>query len=187
MCVSHIDGVHQRGFQPLESWLEEVRTWWLEFWRFTFIFDEAGRPWFSYNPHLWSIPVEFKGSMIIYTTSLTTSQFSARGRFGAICGLILYYLYAVDGWYGAFFLAGFLLCQMDLARRESQGRKAQSPTARKFDSRTFLKCALFVLGIYLAGVPHCSPAEYLARNPGWHYLSRLKPGAMNDPKWFYLF
>lgn len=45
---------------------------------------------------------------------------------------------------------------------------------------------LLVLGIYLGNVPHVQ-LDVLRQTPGWRWLSYLKPTAMQDPKWFYLF
>jgi len=45
---------------------------------------------------------------------------------------------------------------------------------------------LLLAAFYLGGIPHVS-FPYLQASPGWYLLSLLKPTAMQDPKWFYLF
>lgn len=183
MSLCHLLGAPTPGFRPLGSWWEEAQAWFSEFRRFSFIFDDAGSPWFSYNNHLWSVPVEFKGSMVVYITCLATSRFSLWRRILALCGLILYHLYAVDGWYSAYFLAGMLLCQLNLIQHDRR-----QPQRRQMAGLQMLgNFILLFVGFYLAGVPHCAPAEYLGENRGWYFLSRLTPDTMVDPKWFYLF
>lgn len=177
MSLCHVFGARSPGFNPLKTWAEDVQAWSSEFRRFSFVFDEGQSPWFSYNNHLWSIPVELKGSMIIYTTSLAISKLSVRSRFLVLGGLVLYHLYAVDGWYGAFFLGGMFLCQVD----------TYQPHKRATRHQLLANYLLVFIGLYLAGVPHCTPAEYLGQNGGWYFLSLWKPEVMTDPKWFYLF
>lgn len=183
MSSCHILDAQTRGFRRLGTWLDDVLAWASELRRFSFVFDEAGSPWLSYNDHLWSVPVEYKGSMIIYTTSLAISQMPAKARDLTLCGLIVYYLYAVDGWYGALFLAGMLLCHLDLCVQYGTQSKGQQTTK----SQSLVSYVLLAMGLHLAGVPHCTPAEYLGQNMGWYYFSLWKPEAMTDPKWFYLF
>jgi peptidoglycan/LPS O-acetylase OafA/YrhL len=60
----------------------------------------------SYNFPTWSIPVEFRGSIIIYTTILAFSRCSKNMRLFGMVGLIFYFMYIVDGWFGSLFMAG---------------------------------------------------------------------------------
>jgi peptidoglycan/LPS O-acetylase OafA/YrhL len=94
-------------------------------------------------------------------------------------------LYVVDGWYLACFIAGMLLCELDIL--------ATSQSLPKF----FTRCqpykksifwTLFIAGIYLGGVPaHSLDVADVREAPGWYYLSFLKPQAALMPKAFYLF
>ncbi len=49
---------------------------------------------------------------------------------------------------------------------------------------------LFLIAMYLGGVPSCESLEgnqdLLVSSPGWKWLSKLKPQAVWDFKWFYL-
>jgi len=99
--------------------------------------------------------------------------------------LIFYFLYIVDGWYGAAFLAGMLLCELDLL--------AMNDDLPLFISRmrtwkTPIFYGLFFISVIFSGVPsHVPEISYLTEAPGWYYLSFLKPEAVYDQKWFYLF
>lgn len=47
---------------------------------------------------------------------------------------------------------------------------------------------MFAIALYLGGCPaNGGEAKDLARNPGWYLLSFLKPQAVFDVKWFFLF
>ncbi|GLA02147.1 hypothetical protein AnigIFM60653_001546 [Aspergillus niger] len=164
---------------------EEVWNWYIEFKNFSFIFRGGGEPWFTYNFHSWSIPVEFRGSIIVYTALLAFSRLRRNMRLAGEAGLIFYFLYIADGWFGALFISGMLLCDLDLL------------AARDNLPDIFLMLGpfqegiiyfLFVVSIYLGGVPSRTwDLQALRDSPGWYYLSFLKPQAVFDYKWFYLF
>jgi peptidoglycan/LPS O-acetylase OafA/YrhL len=53
---------HQKDYRA------ELANWWTEIRVFGWLFRGGNKLWLSYNFHLWSIPVEFRGSVIIYST-----------------------------------------------------------------------------------------------------------------------
>ena len=54
--------------------------------------------------------------------------------------------------------------------------------------KTTLFYVLFVVSVFLGGVPsNTADVQVLRETPGWYYLSFLKPQAVFDYKWFYLF
>ncbi|KAL4756482.1 acyltransferase family protein [Aspergillus foveolatus] len=184
MTVLHL--FHIRAIPESKStYPEELWNWYIEFKNFSFIFRGGGDPWFTYNFHAWSIPVEFRGSITIYTVLLAFSRFHANAR---MCGhilLIFYFLYIADGWFCALFVAGMLLCELDLA---AQLDETPAILNKLRPWKKPISYALFAISMYLGGVPsHTSDLEILRDSPGWHYLSLLKPQAVFDYKWFYLF
>lgn len=47
---------------------------------------------------------------------------------------------------------------------------------------------LFLFAMFLGGVPaFIDEMKIIRGSPGWYFLSFLKPEAIEDPKWFYLF
>jgi hypothetical protein len=62
---------------------------------YSFIF--TGDAWNAYNDHAWSIPMEFRGSIMVYTTMLSTARFSTAKRLLCEVALAWYFLYIVDG------------------------------------------------------------------------------------------
>ena len=185
MTLWHAFSFKPAAAEPERTWRDEVWKWYSEFKNFSFVFRSGGEPWFTYNFHLWSIPVEFKGSIVIYTSHNAFARCTRNSRLWCQLGLIFYFLYIADGWYCALFVAGMLLCDLDeLASNNDLPRffwKLES-----FKELIFIN--LFALGIFLGGVPSQNlDLNILRKSPGWYYLSFLKPQAVFDYKWFYLF
>ncbi|KAL9622671.1 MAG: hypothetical protein Q9160_002981 [Pyrenula sp. 1 TL-2023] len=170
---------------PKKNYREELWNWYSEFKQFTFVFRSGGEPWFTYNFHSWSIPVEFRGSIVVYTCLLAFSRCTRNARLGCYCGLIFYFMYIADGWFCALFISGMLLCELDLlAARDELPRFLK----RLERFKKFIYYVLFISSIYLGGVPsHSFDLTSLRNSPGWYFLSYLKPQAVFDYKWFYLF
>ncbi|KAK3898876.1 acyltransferase family-domain-containing protein [Staphylotrichum tortipilum] len=175
-----IDGLEKRGSYPSAVW-----EWYAEIKNFSFVFNGGKVGWLSYNFHLWSIPTEFKGSIVIYTCLLALARCSRNARLWCEAGLIFYFMYIVDGWYCALFTAGMLLNDLDqLAAKDDL--PAFFDRFRPY--KTTLFYTMFAAAMYLGGCPaHSTSAEELRKNPGWYLLSFLKPQAFFDVKWFFLF
>ncbi|KAF1811551.1 hypothetical protein P152DRAFT_459500 [Eremomyces bilateralis CBS 781.70] len=163
----------------------ELWEWYAEFKNFSFVYRTSGEPWFTYNFHTWSIPVEFKGSVIIYTCLLAFSRGTRNARLLLTIGMIVYFMYIVDGAHYSMFLAGMLLAEIDtLAMNDNLPHFFKAFEA----SKQYIFYGFFIVAMYLGGVPSIDQdTRNLAKSPGWYYLSFLKPQAIFDYKWFYLF
>lgn len=94
-------------------------------------------------------------------------------------------MYIVDGWSCAAFIAGMLLCDLELLGASRSLPKSFEPLARFKYTIFYL---MFLVALYLAGAPASDYDIHVLRNsPGWYYLSFLKPQAVFDFKFFYLF
>jgi peptidoglycan/LPS O-acetylase OafA/YrhL len=164
---------------------DEMWMWYAEFKNFSFVFRAGGDPWFTYNFHAWSIPVEFKGSIVVFTFLQALSRSTRKARLWSEVGLMFYFMYIVDGWYCCMFMAGLFLSDLDLLAVAND----LPHFFLKFEPyKEFIYYNLFFIAIYLGGVPsHSSDMKVLEASRGWYYLSFLKPQAVYDPKWFYLF
>jgi peptidoglycan/LPS O-acetylase OafA/YrhL len=171
--------------RPEAKLFDEIWRWYADIKEFTFIFREGGEPWFTYNFHVWTIPLEFKGSIVVYTALMAFSRCTKSMRLWCTTGLVFYFLYICDGWYLASFVAGMLLCDLDLLAEENE----LPSIIQRFEAyKDSIFVSLFVIGIYLGGVPAFSKdISVLRESPGWHYLSFLKPQAVYSYKQFYLF
>jgi peptidoglycan/LPS O-acetylase OafA/YrhL len=176
------------GSELKSTYREEVKTWYYTFKNYSFVFLTGNMLEFTtlYHPHAWSIPIEFKGSIIVYTALSALSRCTRNARLWCEAGLMFYFLYIVDGWYGALFMAGMLLCDLDLLANDDQLPRFLSMLE---DFKELIYFHLFVLALYLGGVPSFDKKgdDLLSKSPGWRWLSHLKPQAVFDAKWFYLF
>lgn len=183
----HMFGVYNSWSDPKETYREEVWNWYVEFKNFSYIFKE-GPNWPSYNGHLWSIPLEMRGSIVTYLSALTLSRATAKARLLCEVGLIIYFLYITDAWYAAVFMGGMLQADLDLLSRRPEPNSGFPDFLRRLERyKTPIVYTTFIVGIFLGGVPSNSlKIEDMRKNPGWYWLSYLKPQAVFDPKWFYL-
>lgn len=180
----HMFGIWINGIKKAGSWTEEIWSFYTEFKNFSFVFKEGGVPWLSYNFHLWSIPVEFKGSMVVYASQLALSRCSKAARLWCEASLVFYFMFITDGWYCAMFCTGMLLCDLDLL-----AKKGELPLflARLEPVKDIIYYHLFALSFFLGGIPsENSDVQNLQKSRGWYYLAWLKPQAVFDYKWFYL-
>lgn len=181
----HLLGIWVNGANPRATYLSEVWAWYAELKNFSFVFHLGGDPWFTYNFHLWSIPVEFRGSIIVYTSLLALSRCSRNARLWLEAGLVFYFLYIVDGAHFAMFTAGMLLCDLELLAAKDD-LPAWFGIVQQF-KRLIVYHAL-AISLYLGGVPVIgSDIKPLRDSPGWYLLSFLKPQAVFEAKSFYLF
>ncbi|KAK5061544.1 hypothetical protein LTR84_008088 [Exophiala bonariae] len=184
MSSWHLFG-YKTDTEAQSNFRDEVWNWYCEFKNFSFVFRTGGEPMFSYNFHTWSIPVEFRGSVAVYTALLAFSRCTRNARLWCEVGLVIYFMYIADGWSNAAFIAGMLLCDLELLYASRNIPETFKPLARFKHTIFYL---MFFIALYLAGAPASSSDIHVLKNsPGWHYLSYLKPQAVYDYKWFYLF
>ncbi|KAJ4406772.1 hypothetical protein N0V82_010063 [Gnomoniopsis sp. IMI 355080] len=175
-----IGGIKKQG-----NFRDELWWWYCELKNFSFMFNSGGEPWLSYNFHLWSIPVEMKGSIVVYTALLAFSRCTTKARLWCTLGLMFYFMYIADGWYCTLFVTGMFLADLDLLAAKNALPRVM---ARLSPYKDFIYYHLLVIALYLGGIP--TPSTNFAdlqRSRGWYYLSFLKPQAAFDYKWFYLF
>lgn len=185
MTSWHAFGLWTNSPPHQETYREELWNWYVELKKFSYIFNLGGDPWLTYNFHVWSIPTEFRGSIIVYTALLAFSRCRRNARLICEFGLIFYFMYIVDGWFCSLFSVGILLCDLDLLAKADQ---LPDIFNRLKPWKHVIFNNMFVIGVYLGGVPHTNrDIKILRTSPGWYYLSFLKPQAFFDYKWFYLF
>jgi peptidoglycan/LPS O-acetylase OafA/YrhL len=180
----HVFGI-LADFVPESSYRAELWKWYLELKNFTYIFRLGGDPRFFYHTHTWSIPIEMRGSVVIYTVLLAFSRLTRKARLCCEGALTVYFLYIADGAHYAMFMAGMCICDLDYLFEEETFPSWPAGWERV---RAPFFHVLLMISIYLGGVPSLnSNLDNLRDSPGWHYLSWLKPQAVLDYKWFYLF
>ena len=132
--------------------------------------DSESNPWnweldFSgfYNPQLWSIAVEFRGSMIVFLLVLSLAKTRTVVRL-AVEGFLVAHSFAHKRWDLALFIAGMALAELQVlyVKNSSLSR-----------SRIF-SVALYVtmiFGIFLSGYPK----DHNTETPGYMWTGNLWP------------
>lgn len=138
----------------------------------------------DYNFHVWTIPLEFRGSMTVYTVLIALQNVPKTKRLLCQILLIWYFTYICDGWYCALFISGMLLCDLDLL---ADSRELPSVFQYFHRVKRWIFVIMIVVALYLGGVPCAGDSHtgYLRGNPGWYWLSYTVPRAMSDYRWWF--
>ncbi|KAJ9247541.1 putative acyltransferase [Paecilomyces variotii] len=140
----------------------------------------------NYNPHLWTIPVEFRSSLVLFTTMLATSRLRTRVRIFLVVFLI-WFCTRVDRWDVVLFLCGMLMSEIDIITglwdgpsldEKPRSRGVLSDFMRQYGRSFWI--AMFVLGLYIGS----SPNQGVKWTPGYGWLARLTPRTYNEPHRF---
>jgi peptidoglycan/LPS O-acetylase OafA/YrhL len=124
------------------TWQEQMWHWWGDLCQFSFPWkgagvDGNGAAGFVYNGHLWTIPVEFYGSIVVFVTVLGLSGVNrGKGWMGIAVGTGLVW-YAIWGgrWDVGLFLGGVVLAEWSLINSPEKGLPLhRSPSNVNLDS-----------------------------------------------------
>ncbi|KAF2152836.1 hypothetical protein K461DRAFT_224599 [Myriangium duriaei CBS 260.36] len=170
--------------EPEKTYIAEVQRWYRDTKVFSFVFDPQ-KPWNPYNDHTWSIPVEFRGSIAIFTSLLAFSSFTRQKRLLCETVLIFYFLIIVNGWASGCFCIGLLICDLDLLATRDDLPEFLSRHRPKGKSGTLFYSIILLIGLYVGGVPTLNDVAELRQAAGWYYLSFLKPRAFAEYARFY--
>ncbi|RAK89238.1 acyltransferase [Aspergillus costaricaensis CBS 115574] len=126
-----------------------------------------------YNPHLWTIPVEFRSSIVLFLTILGTSRLTTAVRISLVSGLV-WFCMRWGRWDIVLFLFGMLMAEADLINGTWERPANESESKPRTGHRHFLPkqqnalrqllpfrlstrnlwIGLFVLGLYLGSAPN---------------------------------
>lgn len=128
-----------------------------------------------YDPALWTIPVEFRGSVIVYAFCIAACKLNTRHRM-SMCGLLVFSCFGWQAFYAANFLSGVLLADISLSRYPeryisrgplpfcSNGALAQESLRMRSVYTTLCVFSLFLL---------CQPNDM--KYFGWPFLNSIAP------------
>ncbi|KAL7905109.1 acyltransferase 3 [Trichoderma velutinum] len=146
------------GRRPIHPVVEG--SFWLQFLRWiTFVTDELVNPWrwdiprLEYGPHLWTIPISYKGSLVVFLLCLMLARVRPTVRLVMLCSQMVYAIMQ-RRWDIAPFLAGMVLSQLNL--RHSADTFVQSKNTKKpllSYIRDVLDFLLLLLGLYIGSFP----------------------------------
>ncbi|PTB49523.1 hypothetical protein M431DRAFT_500009 [Trichoderma harzianum CBS 226.95] len=156
-------------------------SFWLQFLRWTkFVTDELVNPWrwdvprLEYGPHLWTIPISYKGSLVVFLLCLMLARVRPNVRLCILCGQMAYAI--MQGrWDIAPFLAGMVLSQLSLSR--SADTLPQSKNTKNHHSLGYLgdilDFLLLLLGLYIGSFPRHNQATDCVL--GYQFLCAITP------------
>ncbi|KAI2636270.1 acyltransferase family-domain-containing protein [Hypomontagnella submonticulosa] len=125
----------------------------------TWAFDLTG----FYNPQLWSIAVEFRGSMIVFLLIVGLAKTRTVVRL-AVEGLLMIHCFTHKRWDVGLFIAG-----MSLAELEAILQKPKNPWARMLVNALLI--LTMVLGLFFCGYPR----DHNTETPGYIWSKYVWP------------
>lgn len=128
----------------------------------------------SYDVHLWTIPLEFRASMMLFLTLIGLSRLRTWLRFVALAG-ITWFTYRSNQWGMVLFFAGMVLAEIDLI---SQQKASRSSSSQPFQSVRDISRGMAVLWTFMAVFAlylMSQPDEGFESTPGWVWLSSIVP------------
>ena len=120
--------------------------------------DDMSNPWTWnlymkgwYNPQLWSIAVEYRGSMIVFLVVLALARCRTIVRTAVETGIVVH-AFGHKRWDVALFVAGMLVAEIDVFINLAASRKAFMQQKRT----KLVLCLMMLAGIWLSGFPRAN-------------------------------
>ena len=152
--------LRQMGYlkPALDTWTEELWKWkGAVFHQITWpwAWDRDLRP--AYDIHLWTIPIEFAHSMLLFMVLLMLSRVRLRIRMATVFGLMMYCL-ACGKWAGFEFLSGMFLAEIHILQsaaraKEWENKGEQEETTSQSVMKTLQIC-IILTGLFIGGWPN---------------------------------
>jgi len=102
-----------------------------------------------YNGNIWTIPVEYRASLLLFLVQLAVCRFKTGYRL-AITTILIGYSYCFMRWEMVLFLAGFLIAQLDPLFEAGETRIKNTYLRKAYIS---LMVVLMLGGLYMASYP----------------------------------
>jgi peptidoglycan/LPS O-acetylase OafA/YrhL len=160
-------GTNERQFVVFESNVEQIQDWLKTMWKFANPFRPM-RP--LYDVHLWTIPLEFRNSIILFATLVAYAKLRAHIRIGLTAALYTYCVLVEEGDV-ALFIAGMGLAEYLLIRDE----QAQClPVSERVQETQSISERAVWMGVLYIGLHLLSwPAHKYETSPGYITIHRL--------------
>jgi peptidoglycan/LPS O-acetylase OafA/YrhL len=158
----------------------EVMSWVVDAVRFFNPFQaHSNEAWFTYSIVVWTIPIELKGSMLIYALSaLHALRWISAPRSVLVWSIAAVALLQTGFWTMACFIGGLVLACVDVCALDTSlhgSRRLQ----------VALHHVAFIFGYYLLCQPaHDGDPDVSLNTPGWHTLTRLIPRAYSKNQYY---
>ncbi|KAM7209176.1 Acyltransferase family domain containing protein [Naviculisporaceae sp. PSN 640] len=188
----YMRNIQEIHYERANTTAEQLVDWGKEMFRFVHIWDwDAYEGSTAIDVHLWTIPVEFRASMMVFLTLLGTARLKTAWRFAWV-GLVGMFCFRSGRWEVLLFYGGMVLAEVDLIRgahSDHSGQEVQktilpplpktAPISKAPSKRTskIFWALLSILSLYLMSQPDQGGAS----TPGWIFLTSLIPSFWQPP------
>jgi peptidoglycan/LPS O-acetylase OafA/YrhL len=145
-------GTNEQQHKKQDSAFATITDWSRSMWNAANPFSPK-RP--DYDPHLWTISLEFRNSIVLFVTLMGFSKLRPRIRVWLTLALY-FYLVVIEQGDAALFIAG-MACAEFLVRRDEKVK--QLPTTEKADAENqsigakAIWTFVYVIGLHLLSIP----------------------------------
>jgi peptidoglycan/LPS O-acetylase OafA/YrhL len=131
----------------------------------------------NYDPHLWTIPLEFRSSVVLFISLLGFSRLRTLPRLSLMFILVSFCLAYWARWEVFLFLTGMIFAELDLisgifTEIAPLDEKAANTTRRPL---SWLWSSVMLIGLYFSSCPSTQPQNA----PGYMYLGAYIPDQYN--------
>ncbi|KAK3684865.1 acyltransferase [Podospora appendiculata] len=178
----YMKNVQEIHYERFDTAAEQMADWARAMFNFVHVWDWdifAGST--AIDVHLWTIPVEFRSSMMLFLTLLGTARLRTAARVVVVL-VVMAFTYRSDRWEMLLFYAGMLLAERDIVRAGALkaaaggGELLGEETARRSRPLRAWWAAVSILALYLMSQPDQGGEE----TPGWVVLTGLVPEWWSD-------
>ena len=168
-----------------DTFYNQFWDWVWHMWNFVHVWSwEPFGGTTSYDVHLWTIPVEFRCSLMLFLALIGLARVRTALRFTFLF-LLVWFTYYWSRWEMVLFYSGMFLAELDIIRgvHRNASTSAVSPSnagsprdtvTKSRYSLQILWIALAIFSLYLMS----QPDDDFAETPGWIWLSTY------IPEWF---
>ncbi|KAK2002625.1 acyltransferase [Colletotrichum falcatum] len=172
--------------KPLPTLWEQLVDWKDAVWRITFSWQWDITQFLPYDVHLWTIPIEFSHSLLLFVVLTGVSRMKTYLRLASVFAIMVYCL-KCGHWAGFEFLGGMGLAEIGLiqeARRERATAAlhdkeasdmdtsvASDPTSSSMATRLFKTFLVgnLIFALFVAGWPNQKADTAPGFAPLWHH------------------
>ncbi|KAF3915539.1 hypothetical protein ABW21_db0204298 [Orbilia brochopaga] len=181
---------HARGNKEILGWREQdppiIAGVWRQlrdaFWAWArmsdpFIWKEY---FITYDLHLWTIPVEFRCSILIFVCLLALAKARSWVRMGALGVSAVVCLVYLDRWDVSLFFSGAVLAEVTLVRAEknrvNEAEDEKAGYTNKVNRRDLYMFPVLILGLFIASQPSHEPGT----TPGYRTITAWTPASVSE-------
>jgi peptidoglycan/LPS O-acetylase OafA/YrhL len=180
----YLQNVQELHPPMLESFGAQFKDWVEQMFNFACIFSWkpfAGST--AYDVHLWTIPVEFRASMMLFLAIIALARLRPWLRLTMLFAMSLFVL-RNNRWDMMLFFSGMFIAELDLNRQSQSGSSGFStrsflPIPSVLKKSKSVQLFWFIMGI-LALYLMSQPDEFSEQTPGWIWLHSLIPNWFSE-------